>query len=569
MTRCVVATINSMTSLLETRRAQILSLGTFLTTIIVVTTTLMEPVNAPKMLILSITTFSLMGTLVIGTRKRFEVKKNPIAVLMIFFLLWLWISTLMSNQSFTHSFYGVFGRSTGTLTYTLLPILFLFSLTIRDSRNQLKILNALFYAGWVNLGYFVLTLFGVEIFDWNNPTGRVLGTFGNSNFAGAFMALFSILCVTRALDSSLKRWIRIASLLGLSVALFEVYRSLAVQGYVIFIFGLTVLLFFFLRQKSQTIYQRLFLLGVPSIAILSVMALVNKGPLASLIYKPSITYRGYYWEAAWNVGLANPIFGVGPDSFGIYFRQFRSLASVESVGLNTATDAAHNVYLDILAYGGFPLFALYSLLQVIVLVSILRQIRQSTKIDFQFQALVALWLMYQLQSLVSINQIGLAIWGWVLGGLILARERDFGTSTSLTLIPKLKPANKNGQLLPPSYVLRMVLGFSVGLMLAIPPVFADSNYFQAVKKRDAVLIEKYALAWPTNPIRIGDAASIFLDSGFSEKALELAELGTQQFPDSFTAWKVLEKIPTRSKEQQIQIDKALSVIDPLNPEYRD
>ena len=106
-------------------------------------------------------------------------------------------------------------------------------------------------------------------------------------------------------------------------------------------------------------------------------------------------------------------------------------------------------------------------------------------------------------------------------------------------------------------------------MLAIPPVFADSNYFQAVKKRDAVLIEKYALAWPTNPIRIGDAASIFLDSGFSEKALELAELGTQQFPDSFTAWKVLEKIPTRSKEQQIQIEKALSVIDPLNPEYRD
>ena len=58
MTRCVVATINSMTSLLETRRAQILSLGTFLTTIIVVTTTLMEPVNVPKMLIFSMTSLS-------------------------------------------------------------------------------------------------------------------------------------------------------------------------------------------------------------------------------------------------------------------------------------------------------------------------------------------------------------------------------------------------------------------------------------------------------------------------------------------------------------------------------
>jgi hypothetical protein len=285
-----------------------------------------------------------------------------------------------------------------------------------------------------------------------------------------------------------------------------------------------------------------------------------------------VTYRGFYWEAAWNTGLANPIFGVGPDSFGIYYRQFRSSASVESVGLNTATDAAHNVFLDMFAYGGFPLFVLYLLLQIIVLVSIVRQVRQMRKVDFQFQALVIIWLMYQIQSIVSINQIGLAVWGWVLGGLILASgenrspEIDFGLSVKQH--SKSKSRQKDVELLPASLVLKMLLGALIGFAIAFPPVLADSRYFQAVKKGDALLVEKYALSWPTNPIRIGDASSIFLNNGYPDKALQLAEIGIQKFPQSFSAWKVLERIPGQSITQEIETKRTLATLDPLDPEYR-
>ena len=43
--------------------------------------------------------------------------------------------------------------------------------------------------------------------------------------------------------------------------------------------------------------------------------------------------------------------------------------------------------------------------------------------DATFVALTVAWLGYQAQSVISINQIGLAIWGWVLSGALIAYER--------------------------------------------------------------------------------------------------------------------------------------------------
>jgi O-antigen ligase len=87
--------------------------------------------------------------------------------------------------------------------------------------------------------------------------------------------------------------------------------------------------------------------------------------------------------------------------------------------VGTTSNSAHNVYLDILANGGFPLLLIYLSLLVLVLKSAYIGMKRSKNYDPIFTALVASWICYQLQAVISINQIGVVAWGWVLSGAVL------------------------------------------------------------------------------------------------------------------------------------------------------
>jgi hypothetical protein len=63
--------------------------------------------------------------------------------------------------------------------------------------------------------------------------------------------------------------------------------------------------------------------------------------------------RTLYWRAAWEMSLENPIFGVGPGSFGSFVSEYRSVDYVKTLGPNLRVDDAHNVFLHLLSTIGF------------------------------------------------------------------------------------------------------------------------------------------------------------------------------------------------------------------------
>jgi O-antigen ligase len=91
-------------------------------------------------------------------------------------------------------------------------------------------------------------------------------------------------------------------------------------------------------------------------------------------------------------------------------------------GPDVTSNAAHNVFLDISAYGGFPLLLIYLALMVLVVISAVKVLKRSQGFNAGFVGLVAGWVAFQAQSIISINQIGLALWGWVWSGLIIGYE---------------------------------------------------------------------------------------------------------------------------------------------------
>jgi tetratricopeptide (TPR) repeat protein len=161
-------------------------------------------------------------------------------------------------------------------------------------------------------------------------------------------------------------------------------------------------------------------LGVLCLAAVSILGILQKGPLATLLYKSSVTIRGYYWQAGIDMFRSSPLFGVGIDSYGEYFKQYRNPQYSLNYGFDLTSTNAHNVPIQMFATGGIFVGVTYILILISIFIAALKAIMTTsdTRKPFIVIALAA-WLSYISQSIVSIDNIGLTIWGWILGGILI------------------------------------------------------------------------------------------------------------------------------------------------------
>lgn len=556
---------------------KILTYGAFFITVVVITTGLNEPANAPKMLILVATSFALIPLCFIYFRKKpinFQENKHVIFMLslLIFFTLWLFVSNMLSSQPFEHGFYGTYGRNSGTLTYLALSVLLAASIFASLENKSFTVLRALYFAGISNIAYFTWTLFGIELFDWNNPNKLVLGTFGNSNFAGAFMGIFFVFLVGVLFSSNQSKFTKYLAILLLPITFYEVLQTKATQGIAVCFIGFSIIVFYYLRLKVSKAITSIYAISMGLIGLISIAGILQYGPLEQYLYKLSVSLRAAYWAAGWQMGLNHPIFGVGPDSYGFYYRQFRDQRVMDLVGPGVTTDAAHNVFIDIFAYGGFPLFLTYILIQVVVIYKIITQLKKAKLFDPMFVTLVACWFGYQAQSLVSINQIGVAIWGWILGGLIVGYDlstKGLEETNGGSISRKASKSKKDAPQLVGAQGLLSTVGFAaLGFAIAVQPLVSDAKYFSALRNRDIVTIDTAARKWPTNPVRLGDAATLFSNNGFKDQSIDIAKYAIEKYPNSYVSWYVYYTTPGITAAEKEVALKKLKSFDPLNKELR-
>jgi hypothetical protein len=557
----------------EKKLSWLLALGGSLTSIIVLTWNTNDPVNAPKLLVLGVIGFSALFFLVRNFKLALmtNLEKNVIVLVGLFVAL-SFTSIVMSRSSFSTGFFGVTGRNTGFITYTCLAILFVAATQLRSNSAIERVLSGLFYAGVVNVIYFVLTLLGIELIAWNNVYNRVLGTFGNPNFVGAFMGFFVVLCFVRVFDSSNNVKTRVLTASLIPLALLEIKRSLASQGVFVTGLGLTLMGFFFVIWKAKSrIVKFGYITIVTVIGLLAVGGALQMGPLSSIIYKSSISFRGEYWAAGWNMGINNPIFGVGLDSYGIWYRQLRNASALVSPGKDVTANTAHNVFLDIFASGGFPLLLVYVGLTMLVIYKILWVMRVNKYYDPTFVSVASLWACYQAQSIVSINQIGIAIWGWILGGLVLGyKSKEIqmnvnGARTGPTVTIKGRKVSQDKTNVS---IVSMILGGVIGGLVVSPPYSADVKWRTILNQPNVINVEQGAKYWPLSFDRIFQATDIYLKNNVPDKGLELAKFGIEKFPNDFRAWYLYYLLPNIDAEEKLKVKEQLHKLDPNNPDFR-
>lgn len=549
--------------------ARILSIGVPVISIFLVDGTVTDPVNAPKLFMLGMISFASFA--VFGLLQPWTVLRNHVlpAALIAVFMVFSLVTLLSSTSPFSQSFYGVYGRNNGFLTYLLLSTLFLATTALKQVRSYRNLCFGLLAAGLVNLIYCGWALVFGDILSWNNPYGNILGTFGNPNFIGSFLGICLGVLFTFALSPTFSVRTRLLLLIPIPILLVEIYLSRAIQGRVLSALGFGVVILFWLKFNSNRFVLSTYSIIATGLAGLALAGALQVGPLTSVIYKTSVSLRGQYWLSGWNTGNANPWNGAGFDSLGDWYRRMRDIRALELPGVDTVVNTAHNVPLDIFAFGGWPLFITYLLIFGVVGAKSLIFAIRLQNYDSIFISLFVAWLCYQLQSLISINQIGLAVWGWVLSGALLGYMRAFpitGTTEENKSQGKGKISGVQ-QFVSPQ--LAAGVAIVIGGLVSVPPLAGDMKWRSAQVSGELTELENSMRKSYLNPLHSYKYlinVQILEESNFNDLAHKYALEAVEYNPDYFDAWKLLSLLKnTSAEEKQIALAN-MRRLDPKNPE---
>jgi O-antigen ligase len=500
-----------------------------------------------------------------GTTNLFSEYKS-VTIAALFFGIAGLITSLFSDAPFSQNFYGVFGRNTGLLTYFGLIGIFLGSLLIKDKNVFEKIVKGLLVAGLLNVFFCALELTGTNVFGFNNIYGEILGTFGNPNFISSFLGIFISVFISYVIGGKFHWWIKIIAAFIATGALYEIFTSKSIQGVVVTAIGLTYFGFLVVRVYLKKLaFQIVYLTAAVISGAFAVAGALQIGPLTSLIYKGSVSLRGEYWRAGITAALDHPFTGIGFDTYGDWYRRTRSASAMIVPGPDTVTNSAHNVNIDIFSYGGFPVILPYLFLLTMAAIAVLRQIARSRAYDPIFAALSVGWLCYQAQAIISINQIGLAVWGWALTGLVIAYERiTRPSSAEIFGNSSVGRTAKSRSDTSSSTFLVGVAGFALGIGIAFPPFMADSTWRSAIKSGSAERVIAASERWPLDSYRQANVAVLLAENKFDAQSADVARKATTFNPNYFDAWKVLAGIPGSTPEEKTKAIAEMKRLDPRN-----
>ena len=524
-----------------------------------------DPINLVKNLVLSGFGFAIFALFIfsdLGLRKRLN---SGLWIVSALFIVSMVSSMLFSGAPFTQQFWGIFGRNNGFLNYLILLFLTLGVGLIQDVNFYKNVSISLIVTATIATGYAIIQTLGLDPIKYS--VQQTFATFGNVNFLSAFFGISSSCAVALIIDrrnSNLKRSF-LAALVFIDLII--TYKTGSIQGIMIFVAATGVTVFLWIRSQSKLRVLRVpyILLGILGIG-LTIFGLENKGPLAKFVFQPSVTYREDYWHAGWVMTLKHPFFGVGLDSYGDWYRQYRGLISTIRTTPERTANTAHNIFLDISSSGGFPLILTYLALLAFAIRASFKVLRKNREFNGTFVAIFSAWIAFQVQALISIAQVGVTVWGWILTGAIIGFEK---VSTQTLATNGSKKINRRGSKkaeLSPVSALAALIGFGVGIAIAFPPFNADMKFKAAYLKGDLVAMTESVNLLGSSAYLNGVVLEYALKNSALAQADPLTASLNERFPRDWFGWKVLYL-----KQSSTEADKKLALaklqeLDPFNPE---
>ena len=520
-----------------------------------------DPFNAPKSWALSIFGFWLFGWAL------FQIKGNLSAptlkwftILAGFYLFTLIVGFVATDNKYIAMF-GEYQRRTGFLSYFSLIIFLITASYIFRINNIHSLEKSIVAISFVMGSYGFAQHFKHDFVHWANPYNSVISTVGNPDFAGALMGIFLIINFGVLIQTKYKTWVRIFSGLNSFLLFVVIIFSQVRQGLLAAGLGISIVAIVWVHQRHKFIAYALSSLVIV-VGSLSLFGMLNKGILAKYFYKMSITYRGDYWRAGWQMFIHHPLFGVGLDRYGANFRTYRDSTQSLRRGPDLVSTAAHNVPIQLLATGGIFVFLAYFALTVFILwrgVVALKRLQGAQQIIAA--SIFSAWIAYEAQSFVSIDNLGVAIWGYILGGALVGLSC---IATKSNMKPSILQPIFSGSLTLIIFVIAILFYGAESSMHALrsqpsPKTQAEVFSYKVALKKPL----GYTFKEPSfRVIAAGDLAFVSDFEGASDQLKNVIAAD----PLNYDAKVLLAKIYEYQKKWPlaVQVRKTIYAIDPYN-----
>ena len=534
---------------------QIITLTIATTSLIVFPWLKLDSTNLPKFVTLTSGGFACLMIIILSLKKILTSEFRNLTIVYLSFILVSTLVIFFADLEESTQLFGRLGRNTGYISYISLFSILMITSIISTKIMQRKFLILILSVGSISLLIGYLQFLEISPIQNISDFGKVVGFFSNVNFHSAFIGIVLSTIAPYLLSKSISSLSRTLIFILLFLGVFQILISESIQGLLIFLISSSLTFGLFLRASKPFKILLPYIIVNLIILFMGYIALQNKGPLASFIYEASIKARGDYWAAGWKMTTMHPWFGVGFDGYGDWYRRTRTVESVLNSNKDVTTDAAHNVFLDISSSGGFPLLLVYLILVIYTLISAIRVLKRSREFNAPFVAIFAGWVAYQVQSLISINQLGLAIWGWVLTGLIIGYEintrGDQEQSSLLAGVRGLKT--------------KALSGLLVGAVIAAVPFYASFKMHKGFDSADVQKLRTASVSWPFEIKTMIDSAEIFRLNGYNDISLEIARLAVDNFPEYFDAWYLMSLQKNATQFELNLAQTKLKALFPLNP----
>jgi O-antigen ligase len=552
--------------IISSNKSFVLTFSLVLTTLAVTPDLTFDPINLPKFTIMAFLAGFLLPKLSSFKALFLDKRNRPWLLTLVLFVVGLVISLIGSKAPLAIQLYGAPGRLTGFITYLSLSIYLTFCIITENRILTAKLSKILIMLGAVMSVYGLFQSLGLELFGYGSSYGSpVFGTFGNSNFLSGFLGITASATVIMIFRSESAVFQRALFACYSLLSLITIYLSNSQQGFLNFAAGLGIGLSIYLFSRRKTFFASitLCLCGLSGLAI--VAGVFNLGPFAGFIYQASVSARQGYWNAAVSMLTNNPFFGVGMDNFLNWYRRFRS-AEITVKNPNAVSDSAHSVFLDIGAGSGLLTLVAYIALMMLVCRAIIKVVRRNKFLEIEFIALSAAWFAYQVQSLISINQIALATWGWVLSGIIIGYE--IRTADELAVTSKgnrtVSTELKNSRGLSKVTLVYAVIAF----LIATIPFVTSVRFLSILKTGNPVTIQNSAYFFPHDYYRFIYVVTVLRDNNFDNEALNVIQDAAREFPDTFEIWALYANLSSASPAEVMRAQAEMKRLDPYNPDLK-
>lgn len=524
-----------------------------------------DPINLIKILFISTFSFFCFGILISTFNYSFNKLSNFFWLACAAFTLSLISTLVFSGAPRAQQFWGSFGRNTGFLAYFSFLIILVASAVIQNRVFYTSLIKSLVFTSIPIAIYCLIQMAGLDPVRWS--AYDTFATLGNVNFLSAFLGMAALAAITISLDKKLSKTLRMALLILSLVSLVIIISTNSIQGPLIFAAGLGISVLLYLRssEKLRMLTIPFSLLGVTGFA-LSLAGLFNKGPLASVIFQPSVIYRADYMHAGWKMTVDHPFFGVGLDSFGDWYRQSRGLLSTVRTGPDRTANTAHNIFLDISSNGGLPLIISYLCLLTFAFFGAIKYLRSNKQFDPYFVAIFSVWCAYQIQACVSINQVGVGVWGWLFTGALIGYRKTSPISSASNAIKLKTKRKKTTNVLPASVGLSVGVTTICGIILAFIPLNADRIYMSASNARDLNRMMSASKLLGATPWHLSQVIQSAMTNNYLAQATEINNLLLKDYPRDFYGWKVKYYISTSTPAEKTNALAELHQLDPFNPD---